>query len=168
MSNLHDALPCSMLVEISALAASLTALLMSQRPGTQLGSTLASAAQCHCAHLRALLHADRSLWRPGHPTDPAERVLEVAAAHVGAAPGDARPRHARCVARAQRSALAGVLRVQEGRVCGAAYLGLQIHGKSVKQMARSAEPLLMTQYQVIEHLSKGLHDVSSLLIQALT
>ena len=103
-----------------------------------------SAEQCCCTHLRALLHADSSLWRASHPADPAERVLEVAAAHIRAAPSDTRPRHARCLARAQRSALPGVLCVQEGRVCGAPYLGLQTQEKSVKQMDEGAGVLMMT------------------------
>ena len=119
-----------------------TCLLILHEPDAPLqhASPFTSADQCYYAHLCALLHADSNLWRAGHPADPAERALEVAAAHIGAAPGDARPRHARCVARAQRSALAGVLRVQEGRICSASYLGLQSQENSVKQTAESADP----------------------------
>ena len=156
-----------MLVEPSAPAVFLTNLLTSQQPGSQLGLALTAADQCHCAHLCALLHADSSLWRAGHPADPAERILEVAAAHIRAAPSDARPRHARCVVRAQRSALAGVLRVQEGRVCGASYFGLQSQENSVKQMTVSAEPLLMSELLLGGEFEQGLHDVLSPLIQAL-
>lgn len=120
------------------------------------------ADQCHCAHLCALLHADSSLWRASNP---AERALEVAAAHVGAAAGDARPCHARCVARAQRSALAGVLRVQVGRVCRAAYVSLHVQKMNIKLMAESAEILLISLERFsIKNISRSLHGVLRLLI----